>query len=336
MKAFISRTLSGIDSLVLEDVPARGPLAPGQIRLRMRAASINYRDLLVLSGGLRSVTLPELIPCSDGAGEVVEVASDVWRVKVGDRVALTFNPDWIGGHWQPSPAGAGRGGAIQGVMQEQLVVSQHEAVILPPHLSFEEGATLPCAAVTAWHSLCVATPLLPGMNVLLQGGGGVSLFALQFAKLFGARVIIVSSSPERCARLKSLGADEAIDYRAEPEWNAVVRKLTGGLGVDLTIEVGGAETIGRAIAATRFGGRLAVVGLLTGRPSAASVMSSSGVDITTIRVGSRQDLEALCRAITFHGVRPVIDSRYDFEQLPDALRHLQTGRHMGKIVIRFD
>jgi NADPH:quinone reductase-like Zn-dependent oxidoreductase len=335
MKAFISRTLSGVDSLVVQDVPAPGRLAPGQIRVALRAASINFRDLLVLSGALRSVTLPELIPCSDGAGEVVEVAQGVWRVKVGDRVALTFNPDWIGGPYQQSPGAAGRGGAIQGVICDELVVNQQEAVVLPRHLTFEEGATLPCAAVTAWHSLCAAGPLLPGMTVLLQGGGGVSLFALQLAKLFGARVIIISSSPERCARLKSLGADETIDYRADPEWHVAVRKLTHGMGVDLTIDVGGAETIDRALAATRMGGRLAPVGLLTGRPSTGALVGYVGADITPIRVGSRQDFEAMNRAIDFHKIHPVIDSRYAFEQLPDALRHLQSGRHMGKIVITF-
>ena len=335
MRAFISRTLNGVDSLAIDAVSAPGLLGPEQIRVAMRAASINYRDLLVLSGALRSVTLPELIPCSDGAGEIIEAGPEVWRVKVGDRVALTFNPDWIGGPWQPSRGAAGRGGAIQGVMQDELVVNQHEAVILPSHLSFEEGSTLPCAAVTAWHSLCAAAPLLPGMTVLLQGGGGVSLFALQFAKLFGARVIIISSSPERCERLNSLGADETIDYRAEPEWNVAVRKLTGGMGADLTIEVGGAQTMVRSLAATRIGGRLAPVGLLTGRPEAGSMVGASGVDITPIRVGSRQDFEAMNRAIAFHQVRPIIDNRYRFEQLPDALRHLKSGRQMGKILVGF-
>ncbi len=336
MKAFVSRTLQGADSLLLTDVAAPGSLAPGQIRVAMRAASVNYRDLLVLSGALRSVTLPELIPCSDGAGEVIEVAPQVWRVKVGDRVALTFDPNWIGGPWQASPTAAGRGGAIQGVMQDELIVDQNEAVILPSHLGFDEGATLPCAAVTAWHALCSAAPLLPGMTVLLQGGGGVSLFALQFAKLFGARVIIISSSPERCAILKTLGADETIDYRAQPDWNVAVRHLTQGAGADLTIDIGGAETLQRSLAATRNGGRLAPVGLLTGRPNAASFVGSSSVDVTTIRVGSRQDFEAMNRAIAFHQIRPVIDTRYAFAQLPDALRHLKTGRQLGKIVVGFD
>lgn len=335
MKAFVSRTLQGVDSLVLAEVPAPGPLASGQIRVTMRAASVNYRDLLVLTGALRSVTLPELIPCSDGAGEVVEVAPEVWRVKVGDRVSLTFNPDWIGGPWAASPGAAGRGGALQGVMREELIVNQHEAVVLPSHLSFAEGATLPCAGVTAWHALCSAVPLLPGMTVLLQGGGGVSVFALQFAKLFGARVIMISSSAERCAMLRKLGADETIDYRAKPDWNVAVRTLTNGTGADLTLDIGGAETMERSLAATRTGGRLAPIGLLTGRPNTASFGGSSGVDITSIRVGSRQDFEAMNRAIAFHKTRPVIDTQYAFAQLPDALRHLQSGRQLGKIVIKF-
>ncbi len=333
MKAFISRTLSGIDSLVMEELPRPGALGSGQVRIALRAASVNYRDLLVLSGALPSVTLRELIPCSDGAGEVIEVAPDVSRVRVGDRVALTFNPDWIGGPWEPSLGGGGRGGAIQGVMRAELVVHQQEAVILPAHLSFGEGAALPCAAVTAWHALCAARPLLPGMTVLLQGGGGVSLFALQFAKLFGARVIHISSSAERCARLKSLGADATIDYRAHPQWSTQVRELTRG-GADLTIDVGGAETIEQSLAATRMFGRVALVGRLTGRAGVIA-MGSSYVEMAPAAVGSRQDFEAMNRAIAFHELRPVIDSRYEFARLPEALRRLESGRHMGKIVIDF-
>jgi NADPH:quinone reductase-like Zn-dependent oxidoreductase len=334
MKAFVSRTLSGIDSLVMEELPASGPLGPGQVRIALRAASINYRDLLVLSGALPSVTLPELIPCSDGAGEVVEAAADVGRVKTGDRVALTFNPDWIGGRWEPSRGGVGRGGGIQGVMRQEIVVHQGETVVIPAHLSFAEGATLPCAAVTAWHALSAGRPLLPGMSVLLQGGGGVSVFALQFAKLFGARVIHVSSSAERCARLKSLGADETIDYRANPDWSATVREVTSG-GADLAIDVGGADTVERSLAATRMFGRVALVGRLTGRASVVS-LGSSYAEMYPVAVGSRQDFEAMNRAIALHQVRPVIDSRYEFAQLPAALRRLESGRHFGKIVIDFD
>jgi NADPH:quinone reductase-like Zn-dependent oxidoreductase len=178
--------------------------------------------------------------------------------------------------------------------------------------------------------------LLPGMSVLTQGAGGVSLFALQFAKLFGARVIVTSSSPERCAQLMRLGADETIDYRADREWEKAVRRLTGGIGVDLTVELGGAQTLDRALAATRIGGRLALIGLLTGVPNVASSVFSAGVDITPVRVGSREHFEEITRAMNFHALRPVIDSCYDFHQLPEAMRHLQSGRHLGKIAIKFN
>lgn len=336
MKAFLTHTGGGIDSLVMEDIPAPGPIGPGQLRVAIRAASINYRDTMVVSGAF-GVPPNGLIPVSDGAGEVVEAAPDVTSFKPGDRVALTFNPEWIAGEYRPSAAGMGRGSSVvPGVMREQLVVHQSEAVKLPQHLSFEEGAAFPCAGVTAWHALCAAVPLFPGMSVLLQGGGGVSIFALQFAKLFGARVIMTSSSPERLARLKALGADELIDYRADPEWNKTVRALTGGAGVDLTIDVGGAETTECSLASTRNGGRLALVGLLTGWPSAAGGLFAAGVDITPIKVGNREDYERMNRAVAFHKLRPVIDSRYRFEQLPQALHHLKSGKHMGKIVIGFD
>jgi len=211
MKIFRSYAFGGIDSLKLQETKAPGPIAPGQIRIAVKAASINYRDLLVLTGGLGKIGAEGLIPCSDVAAEVVEVAPDVQRIKVGDRVALTFIPDWFGGPWRDTIVPMTRGFPLPGVMREEMVVHNSEAVVLPGNLSFEEGATLPCAGVTAWHSLCGEAPLLPGMSVLLQGAGGVSVFALQFAKLFGARVIATSSNDERCQRLKALGADETIN-----------------------------------------------------------------------------------------------------------------------------
>lgn len=334
MKIFISRTAAGLDSLALEEAPAPGPVTAGQIRIAMRAASVNYRDTMALSGAF-GLPAQGLIPCSDGAGEIVEAAPDVTRFKVGDRVALTFNPDWIGGRFRASSGALGRGAHLPGVMREEIVAHQSEAVLLPAHLGFEEGACFPCAGVTAWHALCGAAPLMPGMSVLLQGGGGVSLFALQFAKMFGARVIITTSSPERGAQLKSLGADDVIDYRATPEWNQRARELTGGAGVDLTLDIGGADTVDRSLSSTRSGGRVALVGLLTGWPNAASSLFASGVDITPIKVGSRDDYEAMNRAVAFHKLRPVIDSTYKFEQLPEALARLKSGRHLGKIAISF-
>lgn len=335
MKTCVTPDGGGIDSLIIEERPVTGQLAEGQIRIAMRAASINYRDLLAVSGQLGPVGSSGLIPCSDGAGEVIETAPDVQRVKVGDAVALTFLPDWMGGPWRANTVPLSRGYPLPGVMREEVVVHNSEAVVLPRHLSFEEGATLPCAAVTAWHSLCSAVPLMPGMSVLLQGAGGVSVFALQFAKLYGARVIIISSSEERCERLRELGADEAINYREVPEWDKVVRELTGGQGVDLAVDIGGAETIDRSVAATRRGGRVALVGLITGLPSQLSNVFLSSVDVTPIKVGSRDDFEMMNRAIGFHRLRPVIDRTFNFDELPQALRCLEGGKHFGKIAIRF-
>jgi len=334
MKAFVLRHGTGIDALSMEDIAAPGELGPGQVRIAMRAASLNFRDLLFLSGTFGPPGPDGLIPCSDGAGEVIETAPDVRRAKVGDRVALIFNPDWIGGAFRPTSGGIGRGSTLTpGTVREEIVVHESEVVILPAHLSFEDGACLPCAGVTAWHALCGAAPLMPGMTVLLQGAGGVSVLGLQFAKLFGARVIMISSNPERCARLKSLGADETIDYRADPEWHQTVRKLTDGQGVDIAVDIGGAGTVDRSIGATRMGGRVALVGLITGWPNSVSTLFSAGVDISSVKVGSREDFEAMNRAIAFHKLKPVVDSRYPFEKLPDALRHLESGKHFGKIVI---
>ncbi len=335
MKAFVTHTLSGIDSLAIEEIPVPGPLAEGQIRLRVRAVSLNYRDLLAVSGTIAKAGPQGFIPGSDCAADVIEVGPNTPRIKVGDRVSLIFNPDWIGGPWRSNTGVLCRGSGLPGVMCEEIVVHHSEAVVLPDHLNYEEGSTLACAAVTAWHALYHEAPLLPGMSVLLQGAGGVSVFALQFAKLFGARVIMTSSSPERCARLQQLGADEVINYREQPEWDKAIRALTHGEGVDLTVEVGGAQTVDRSLAATRRGGRLALVGLLTGWPNAVSSVFTSGVNISSVAVGSRDDFYMMNRAIAFHELRPVIDSVYTFERLTEALHHLQSGRQFGKIVIRF-
>lgn len=335
MKRFFTPTGSGIDSLQLQHVPEPGALGSGQVRIAMRAASLNFRDLLVLSGALGRPGPEGLVMCSDGAGEVIEVAPDVRRVRVGDRVALTFIPDWIAGPFRTSIAPFSRGFPLQGVMSEQLVVHQNETVVLPEHLSFEQGACLPCAGVTAWHALCGPAPLLPGMTVLLQGAGGVSVLALQFARLFGARVIMTTSSAERAERLRQLGADAVIDYRQQPEWEIAVRTLTGGEGVDLAVDVGGAETVDRTVRTIRKGGRLALVGLLSGWPASIASLFAARVDVTPVTVGSRNDFEDMNRAIAFHKIQPIIDRQFGFDELPDALRYLQTGKQFGKIVISF-
>ncbi len=338
MKIFRTCEFSGVDSLAIENSHKPGALGPGQVRVAMRAASINYRDLLAVSGQLGK--FPEgLIPCSDGAGEIVEMAPDVsdldTRVKLGDKVALTYNPHWIGGPWRPELGSKARGGPLPGTMQQELVVHHSQLVKLPGHLSFVEGACLPVAAVTAWHALCGSTALLPGTTVLVQGGGGVATFVVQLAKLFGARVIAMSSNDQRCQRLKQLGADSVINYNAYNHWHSEVKRLTAGVGVDLTVELGGAKTLDQALASTRLGGRLALVGLITGWPNETQSLFTSSVDITPVRVGSRDDFEALNRALEYHAVVPVIDSIFSFDELPKALNYLKTGQHFGKIAIEF-
>lgn len=336
MKACISPDNNGIDALEYRDIPAPGAVTSGQVKVAIKAASLNYRDLLVLSGALGKPLSEEgLIMCSDGAGEVIEVASDVERFKVGDRVALTFIPDWVGGPFRTVKKPYSLGQPLNGVMREQMVVQESELVHLPAHLSFEEGATLPCAAVTAWRALCGDAPLYPGMSVLLQGGGGVSVFGIQFAKLFGARVIVTSSSDKRCDKLRALGADDTINYTTCPDWQERARELTGGDGVDLAIDLGGAGTVDRNVQALKKGGRLALVGLLDGWPQAITGLFAGRVDVTPVSVGSRDDFELMNRAIEFHKLKPVIDRIFGFDELPQALRYLESGKQFGKIVISF-
>ena len=332
LKGYMVRTPQVAGSLVLGDVRVPDLAGPTCVRVSIRAASVNYRDLLVLGGYAGPGSLEELVPLSDGAGVVTEIGSGVWRVKPGDRVALTFNPDWLAGEWFASPGAGGRGGYLPGVACEEVVVDQNELVVLPDYLSFEEGATLPCAAVTAWNALCVR-PLLPGMTVLVQGGGGVSIFALQFARLFGARVIALSSSPERCAKLAELGAHDTIDRTAHPEWAQEVRALTQGQGVDVALDLGGAATIAQTVASMKAGGRIAIVGMLGGMPESLPNILPSRVSLDPVTVGSRADLENLVRAMALHEVRPVIAREYAFDQLGAALIDLARGEHFGKIVV---
>jgi NADPH:quinone reductase-like Zn-dependent oxidoreductase len=335
MRAYVAKQLGGFGDLTLCELPPP-PLAPGRVRVRVRAASLNYRDLLILNGAFGTGTVPDLIPLSDAAGEVVEIGEGVWRVRPGDRVAITFHPEWIAGDWEPTPGALGRGGGTQGVACEELVVHQTETVPIPAHLSFEEAACLPCAGVTAWSALTAGKRLLPGQTVLVQGSGGVSVFALQFARLFGARVIATTSSPAKAARLATLGADATIDYHAHPDWENEVLRLTGGEGADRTIDVGGGGGFAQAIAATRQGGQISLVGLLTGAPAGSEGLFFRGLSADVIRVGSRADFVAMNRAINVHGLNPVIDRVFSFNELPAALRHLEGQTHIGKIVLRME
>ncbi|MEX3854976.1 NAD(P)-dependent alcohol dehydrogenase [Paraburkholderia sp. BR10923] len=334
MKLYRCERFEGIAGLALCEEPDPAPPGAHQVSVQVNASSLNFRELLLMNGAFRDWMAPNFIPASDGAGVVLAVGASVRRFKPGDRVMANFAENWHGGARPQHADTLGRGAIVEGMLRDKVVLSEEELIGVPEHLSDEEAATLPCAAVTAWNALCQHAPQLPGQTVLVQGSGGVSIFALQLARLFGARVIATSSSESKLKRLAELGADATINYRDTPNWEDAVLRLTNGLGVDLVVEVGGAQTFGKSVACTRDGGRISVVGLLTGAPSPSEGFFARGLTIAPIRVGSRQDFESMNRAIALHKLRPVIDSVYDFAHVPDALRHLKSQKHFGKIVIR--
>ena len=310
-------------------------LGDKQIRVRMRAASLNYRDLLVATGTYDSRMKLPIVPLSDGAGEVLEVGSNVTRLKVGDRVANLFMPGWLEGDLTQEKGQSSLGAHNNGVLAEYVDLPEDAWVRIPDHLSFEQAATLPCAAVTAWNALIAQGNLKAGESVLLQGTGGVSLFALQFAKISGARIIITSSNDEKLARALKMGACEGINYRTTPDWDKRVRELTDGRGVDHVVEVGGAGTLPRSFKAVRTGGLISLIGVLTGAGDVnPTPLLMKGVTMRGIYVGSRGMFEAMNRAIALHKLEPVIDRVFDFAQISEALKYLQSGAHFGKVVIR--
>jgi NADPH:quinone reductase-like Zn-dependent oxidoreductase len=334
MKAYEIRGGFGLENLVLTERPTPKP-GPGEVLLRMKAVSLNYRDLLVVKGTYNpKLPLPR-IPVSDGVGEVVEVGPGASRFAAGTRVAGAFMPGWVEGELTDAKARTALGGGVDGLLAEYAVLPQEGVVAVPAHLSDEEAATLPCAAVTAWNGL-MAGGVKAGETVLVQGTGGVSLFALQFARLAGARVIATSSSEEKLGRVRALGASDAINYRTESDWGEVVRKLTGGRGVDHVIEVGGAGTLTQSLRALRTGGHIALIGVLSGYGQFNPVpLLMKAVRLTGIFVGSRAMFEAMNRAIEQSGMRPVVDRVFAFGQSVEALKHLESGTHFGKVVIRF-
>jgi NADPH:quinone reductase-like Zn-dependent oxidoreductase len=312
--------------------------AARQVLVRLRASSLNRRDLMVAQGVPVGKELRAgLIPLSDGAGEVVELGEGVSRVRVGERVAATFRQGWIDGPGYAADAVQDLGGGIDGTLREYAVFDEQGLVPIPDYLSYQEAATLPCAAVTAWNALMSKGSLRPGDVVLTQGSGGVSLFALQFARLAGARVIATTSDSVKAERLLSLGASDVVNYRQHTGWSTEVQRLTGGRGVDLVVEIGGPGTLLQSINSACEGGRVVLVGLLTGfdADTKGAFMSAFLRDTTlsSIHVGPRRSFEDMNRALSQSQLHPVIDSTFPFDQAPAAYAHLMSGAHFGKVVI---
>jgi NADPH:quinone reductase-like Zn-dependent oxidoreductase len=325
----------GLENLNLADRPDPQP-GHGQVLIRVRAVSLNFRDHLMVAGAYNPKQKLPLIPCSDGAGEVLATGPGVTRVKPGDRVMGAFSQTWIAGEPTRAKLAGTLGGPLDGMLAEQVVLHEDGVTPVPAHLSYEEAATLPCAAVTAWHALVVQGGLKAGDTVLVQGTGGVSIFALQFARMFGARVIVTSSSDAKLEKAKALGADGLINYKTTPDWEKPARELTGGVGLDHIIEVGGAGTLSKALKCVRIGGIVHVIGVLSGNaPADFSVIPilMQNVRLQGVLVGSRETFEQMNRAVAQNGLRPVLDRTFPFADARDAFAHMAAGAHFGKIVI---
>ena len=336
MKVFQIQDDWGIDNLKLATRPDPRP-GPGQALLRMRAASLNYRDLFTLNRGYGSFTgtLP-LVPLSDGVGEVLETGPGVTRVKAGDRVCPCFMQNWISGEPDLERLTGTLGGPVDGAAEEFMCLPEGGVVKVPAYLSHEEAAALPCAALTAWSALVTYGSVKPADKVLVQGTGGVALFALQIAKLLGCHVTVISSSDEKIAKAKALGADAAVNYARTPEWARETRDITGGRGYDQIIELGGEKTLPQSLRCIRPGGTLSMIGVLSGGMLAAQLglVVTRQVRLQGITVGHRDGFEALMRALELHRLKPVVDRVFPFDELKAALAYLKSGAHFGKICIR--
>ena len=337
MKAIRFTEPGSFEGLTLSEIPTPD-VGHRDVLIRVRAASLNFRDLLVPMGRYPGPLKEDVVPLSDGAGEVLAVGRDVRRIKVGDRVSTNCYPQWISGpllqEYRPNATGF----TLDGMLAECAIVDENAVVLLPDYLSFIEAASLPCAAVSAWSALTFGKPLAPGQTVLVQGTGGVALFALQFARLFGARVLAITSSAAKAERLKVLGADAVVNYSETPQWSQEILDLTGGLGVDKIVEIGGETTLHQSAACATVGGEIGVVGYVTGfggGVGSLAIMLRSLL-IKGISMGPRTHFEALLSAMATAEVHPVIDSVYPFADFRDAYRHLESAKHVGKVVIDID
>jgi NADPH:quinone reductase-like Zn-dependent oxidoreductase len=335
MDAYHIDHIGSVDGIVLRESADPRP-GPREVLMRVRASSLNYRDLMVLKGGGRGPVKLGVVALSDGAGEVAAVGERVTRVRMGDRIISTFHPRWFGGPIGADYLNDRLGANLDGMLADYAVLSEEALVPMPSHLSFEEAATLPCAAVTAWVALTRDRQVTAGDTVLTLGSGGVSVFALQFAQLLGARVIATTSSLEKAERLRALGASDVINYREAADWDEEVRVLTGGRGVDCVVEISGPGTIAMSLKALAVGGHISLIGSSLS-PSGAGLdpllLTGRGITLGSISVGSRADFEAMNRAITQHQLRPVIDRIFPFAEAKDAYRHFESRAHFGKVVI---
>jgi NADPH:quinone reductase-like Zn-dependent oxidoreductase len=324
-----------VDNLKLADRPEPNA-GPGEVRIKMLASALNYRDLLVPQRGYGSRMKPlPLIMLSDGVGCVDQVGEGVDSLRLGERVCPLFFQSWLSGEPDNARLGMSLGCEMDGTMAQYMVLPANGVALVPAHLDHNEVATLPTAGVTAWRAIVTEGRVKPGDTVLIQGTGGVSLFALQFAKMLGARVICTSSSDEKLLRARTLGADETINYLSTPEWGKTARTIADGIGVDHVVEVGGQRTLPQSLRAVRPGGTISMIGVLAGSQLDISLglIVTRHIRLQGITVGSGDDFRTMVRAISQQGMRPVVDRVYGFEQLHQALQHLASGRHFGKICI---
>jgi len=327
-----------IDGLKLAEEP-QIPLGPGQVRVRLSAGSLNFRDLMVVRGGYGPPVPGALVPGSDGVGRVVETGPGVTRLAVGDRVATSFFPDWVDGPMTlPGVVTALGGGQSTGTFAQEIVLSEQSFVKSPGHLTDAEAATLTCAGTTAWHALFETGTVQPGDTVLLLGTGGVSIWALQLAKAAGLRVIITSSSDAKLEKARALGADETINYTRTPEWSTEVRRLTDGAGADLVLEVGGEKTLQQSLASVRMRGTIVTIGAVSGSgggiPPRALIPGATGLQ--GVYVGPRRYHEKLAKFVAVKKIRPVVDRTFALADLPQAYRHLESGAHFGKVTVSLE
>ncbi|GMV29007.1 MAG: NADPH:quinone oxidoreductase [Rhodanobacteraceae bacterium] len=314
------------------------PPGPHEVQVRIRAVALNYRDLMLIRGDYNGGNSAPVVPASDGAGDVIAIGDQVTRFRVGDRVATTFFAAWVEGRQTPEKSRLSFGGSIDGTLAQEIVISQDALFRVPDHLDYHEAATLTCAGATAWNALFVEGNARPGGSVLLLGTGGVSIWALQLAKAAGLHTVITSSSDAKLERARQLGANTTINYTTTPDWQEEVLRATGGDGVDIVVEVGGAGTLKKSLLATRMGGTVAIVGGVSGWASEIDPFQviRGARHVTGIYVGSLVMLEDLARFVALHRIRPVVDRVFPFDQARAAYEHLDSGSHFGKVVIAVD